>query len=331
MMKDILNSLYVHPTQTPTSNRRLLIENLQKRCIDLKFHYETPRQALMWRHVHHKLSPASSDASTVGLYREAAKAIAPAFMIDTHPIQLVSLGCGAGNKDLECMKILRSSGKPMVYTPVDGSPSLVLLASEWVQGKFPGTVRPGLVIDLVRARDLDEVLDTLIGDNPPRLYLFYGMLPGFSPASAFDLIRRILRPSDRFLMSANLVPDAGYPSGVREALSSYDNPITHEWLEVLLLDLGLKSGDFRFEWKVEADSEHNEVWMLVLYAHLCRAVCIDLDGTEMVLDQGESIRLFHSIRYCKTLLIEMTRGQGLDIDFSWVNANRNEGVFSVLA
>jgi len=109
----------IHPSQFPENVRRDLFESLRARKINHKFHYDSVKQTQKWLALHDACSPARNDIDCVETYDKAFGAAAD--RVASRRVQVISLGCGGGQKDVRLLKLLKAGGKKISYSPCDVS------------------------------------------------------------------------------------------------------------------------------------------------------------------------------------------------------------------
>jgi len=239
---------------------------------------------------------------------------------------MVGLGCGGGQKDVRCLDILRKGRVKARYTPVDVSAPLVVTAHRAASSVMsPRPVSAGLVCDLVRADDLNEVLSSLLPKARRRLITFFGMLPNFEPQVILPRLGDLLRPGDLFLVSANLAPGEDYLRGVQRVLPQYANRLTNEWLVTFLTDLGMEDQPGKVRWSIEGTREQ----LLRIRADFvfARRTALEYEGQRFVFGKDAPIRLFYSYRYTPSLLGSLLARFRIRIEQQWINESQEEGVF----
>ena len=320
--------MLIHPSQFPAAVEEAFCASLESRRMNHKFHYDTPKQALRWLRVHEAFSPARQDASCLAAYEQGAAAAARA--LGSGDIDVVSLGCGGGQKELGLLRALRTlhPKRRVCYVPADVSVSLALVAREAAvrAGMPPANCTP-LVLDLAWAGDWGEALRSVLTPGAQRVFTFFGMLPNFSPTEALPRLAGLLHPQAVLLVSANLAPGNHYAAGVRQILPSYDNALTAEWLFSVLSDLGVEREDGRMAFRVAPCPERSGLLRVEADFVFRRACVLHYAGREWRCKRGERFGLFFSYRHTPERVKELFASHGLRVQGQWLNTEGEEGVF----
>lgn len=309
----------IHASQFPENVRRDLLVSLRTRRINHKFHYDSHKQTQKWLALHEAHSPARTDADCLDTYDVAF--IETAKQIATKEIHVIGLGCGGGQKDTRLLELLKQSGKKISYTPSDVSVAMTLVARKTAlkmvleKNCFP------FVCDLATADDLPSLLVT----RHPSLVTFFGMIPNFEPDEILPKLAALLRKKDFLLFSANLAPGAEYAAGVKKILPQYDNPLTHDWLLTLLLDLGIERGDGKLHFSIEDGAM--KLKRVIARFRFSRSREIVVHGEKFKFRRGESIQVFFSYRYTPELVAKALARHGLKVQMQWLAQSGEEGVF----
>ena len=323
-------AVLIHPSQFPAAIEEAFCASLQSRRMNHKFHYDTPKQALRWLRVHEAFSPARQDLSCQAAYELGADAAAR--LLGRGAIDVVSLGCGGGQKELGLLRALHTlhPKRRVRYVPTDVSVSLTLIAREaaLAGGMSTADCAP-LVLDLARAGDWGEALQSVLAPGVQRVVTFFGMLPNFSPAEALPRLAGLLKPKDVLLVSANLAPGNNYAAGVRKILPSYDNTLTGEWLFSVLADLGVAPEDGRMEFRVVPCPEGSGLLRVEADFVFRRACVLHYGGREWRCKRGERFGLFFSYRHTPERVKELFIQHGLLVQKQWLNTAGDEGVFLI--
>ena len=296
-------AVQIHPSQFPTAIEEAFCASLQSRRMNHKFHYDTPKQALRWLRVHEAFSPARQDKSCQAAYDECA--LAAATLLGRGDVEVVSLGCGGGQKEVALLRALRASrpSRRVRYVPTDVSVSLTLIAREkaLAAGISAADCAP-LVLDLARTGDWTQALQTALTPGVQRVITFFGMLPNFSQTDVLPRLAGLVGPKDALLVSANLAPGKDYAAGVRKILPSYDNALTTEWLFSVLADLGVEQSDGRMEFHVTRCPEGSGLLRVEADFVFRRSCTLHYVGKEWRCQRGERFGLFFSYRHTPELV-----------------------------
>jgi L-histidine Nalpha-methyltransferase len=324
----------IHESQFPENVRRDLLASLRTRKINHKFHYDSVKQTQKWLALHQACSPSRNDADCAAAYdrafTEAAKSI------KSNRVHVIGLGCGGGQKDTRLLKLLKSGGKKIFYTPCDVSAAMVLVARRAALAVVPEKNCFPFVCDLATANDLRE--GCRVGDpsffgtvacgpaqETTRLVTFFGMIPNFEPQLILPKLASLVRTKDFLLFSANLAPGTNYAAGVKKVLPQYDNGPTRDWLTAFLLDLGIEKPDGKLKFEIATGGFG--LRRIVANFHFKRAGEIKIEGDVFNFKPGGKIRLFFSYRYTPELVSNIFARHGLEICGLWLAKSEEEGVF----
>jgi len=324
----------IHPSQFPENVAADLRTSLRSRQVNHKFHYDSYKQTQKWLALHQACSPSRTDPGCAAAYDSSFAAVGK--RISSARIQLISLGCGGGQKDARLLHRLTQAGRQIRYTPLDASLPMVLIAHQAAraildprsatldEGNFSG-----LVCDLATADDLPAVFADQSVPGQARLITFFGMIPNFEPQLILPNLAALLRAGDYLLFSANLAPGHDYAAGVRRVLPLYDNRLTEDWLLTFLLDLGVERSDGNLEWSIEGNSGTDGLLRLAAYFGFRQPRTLAVDGEQFVFRAGERLRLFFSYRYTPERIRALLLDHGLAVQAQWLADSEEEGVFLV--
>ena len=322
-------AVLIHPSQFPRAVAAAFSDSLRTRRMNHKFLYETPKQTLRWLRVHEALSPARQDLSCRDAYQKLAAKLAAALAGET-AVDLVSLGCGGGQKEAQLIRALRAANPSLRlrFVPADTSVGLTLLARD-------AAIAVGVdaeqcvpwVVDLVLARDWQPALASILPPGGRRVVTFFGMLPNFRPGAAMRQLASLLGPHDLLLLSANLAPGPDYAAGVARVLPQYDNALTRDWLLSVLLDLGVERSHGGLEFRIAPCPEGSGLLRIEADFVFCTAVEISYDGAAWPFAAGDRFRLFYSYRHTPASVASLLEPHGIRITCAWTNGSGEEGVF----
>jgi uncharacterized SAM-dependent methyltransferase len=313
----------IHPSQFPEALRRDLRVSLQRREVNHKFHYDSPRQTDQWLALHKAFSPSRHDADCAGSYDLAFAQVVAA--LRAHRVHLIGLGCGGGQKDTRLLRQLQAAGCRISYTPSDVSVAMTLVARAAALAVLPAPDCAPLVCDLATTDDLPTVLESLTQPDCRRVLTFFGMIPNFEPAEILPRLAACLRADECLLFSANLAPGADYQAGVERVLPQYDNALTRDWLLTFLRDRGVATtvGEVRFAIETTPAG-----WKrIVARFHFSADTCVPLEQERFEFRAGESVRLFFSYRYPAAGIVTLLRAHGFQVQAQWITRSAEEGVF----
>jgi uncharacterized SAM-dependent methyltransferase len=340
-MSAVVN-IAIHASQFPEAVRLDLLQSLQSRKINHKFHYDSLKQTQKWLALHQAYSPSRTDPDCAAAYQRSFAAVAQ--YLAPAGVHLIGLGCGGGLKDTALLGLLRRSASELFYTPSDVSVAMVLVARQSALAVLPETNCFPLVCDLVTAQDLLSLLRAIApGSTSPtarlsteatalqRLFTFFGMLPNFEPDTILPRLASLVRPGDHLLLSANLAPGSDYAVGVERALPLYDNELTRDWLMTFLLDLGVERKDGELRFTIEEQPKPVHLKRIAAHFHFIRDRVVEIDSQRLEFSAGESIRLFFSYRHTPALVRSILDPHGLKVLDEWVTPSGEEGIFLVVS
>lgn len=311
----------IHASQFPDAVRRDLLESLRSRAVNHKFHYDSVKQTQKWLALHQAHSPSRNDADCAAVYDQSFAAAAT--RIDLERVHLLGLGCGGGQKDTRLLRLLKERRKEVCYTPSDVSTAMVLTARQTALAAVAEENCFPIVCDLSTVDDLPAVFSRGT-EQGARLITFFGMIPNFEPETILPKLASLVGPEDWLLFSANLAPGHDYAAGVKKILPQYDNPLTRDWLQTFLWDLGVEPRDGELRFAIE---DINGLKRIVARFHFTQPRTVALENEQFEFAPGESIRLFFSYRYTPELVRQFLKQHGLSVLDQWVTKSEEEGVF----
>jgi len=313
----------IHSSQFPEQIQDDLRHSLRRRQLNHKFHYDSYKQTQKWLELHQACSPSRTDpncaASYDAAFAAAANRLTPAA---TH---LIGLGCGGGQKDARLLRLLGPKSGRLLYTPVDASAAMVLVAHQ--AAIETGAESQPLVCDLSSAEDLAAVFHQQTPQGAARVFSFFGMMPNFEPAVILPKLAALLAAEDLLLLSANLASGGDYAAGLQLILPLYDNPLTAEWLMIFLLDLGVERSDGSLQWSVEPCPSGNDLLRLTARFYFEHARTLRVGGEKFDFGPGQNIQLFFSYRYTSERVRDQLSRHGLAVEEQWITESGEEGVF----
>jgi uncharacterized SAM-dependent methyltransferase len=312
-------NITIHRSQFPENVRRDLLASLRARKINHKFHYDSVKQTQKWLRLHQIYSPSRHDANCRAIYEQSFASAA--VKIKFKSVHVISLGCGGGQKDTRLLKLLKSRGREIFYTPCDVSAAMVLTARQTALTVVPEQNCFPFVCDLAAAGDWQRFLVT----RHASLVTFFGMIPNFEPHKILPRLAALIRSRDFLLFSANLAPGKNYAAGVKKILPQYDNPPTRDWLMTFLLNLGIEQSDGDLQFAVEAGAFGLK--RIVARFHFRRSRRIEMESEIFGFKRGDSIRLFFSYRYPPERIQSILAKHRLEVCGHWIAKSEEEGVF----
>jgi hypothetical protein len=151
------------------------------------------------------------------------------------------------------------------------------------------------------------------------------MMPNFEPEIILPRLGSLIRPADRLLLSANLVPGTDYAEGMRRILPLYDNEPTRDWLLSFLLELGVGSSSGKLEFSIEAGQK--SLKRVVARFHFAADCEIGVGSERICFLSGDSLRLFFSYRHTPALVENLLAENGMEVLERWTARSGEEGVF----
>jgi uncharacterized SAM-dependent methyltransferase len=302
------------PSRYPQRYEAALKQNLRERRFDAKWHYETPKQIAAWLRVHEAYSPAQIDKEVQRIYQDAFEALSRRSWK-----QVVSLGCGGAQKDVELFSKMAqgvSDGLP-TYTAIDIGSAMVLTALLAMRTRFSQLKTFGVVADLVSVEEVDFLNDA------ETLFLLFGLIPNLEPPAFLKLLQRWKIKNG--VMSVNLVSE----EGMKEILLQYDNLLTKQWLSLLPQDLGFTVRPEEIEITWQPCPHFPEFCRIEANYYLRENTNIYFSGENFSFEKREKLQLFYSYRYTKDQLVSWLKSAGVEILESWIASSQEEGVFLV--
>ena len=245
----------------------------------------------------------------------------PEIVTSVRPCSLVELGAGSATKTRIILDAMRESGCAECYVPIDVSKEFLEATAVQLQTDYSDVRITPVVSDITEQFSLPPVAS-------PTLVCFLGSTIGnFPRAQAVPLLSHVaaaMRPSDRFLLGADLVKD---PAIINRAYNDSRGVTAAFNLNVLeRLNRELKA-DFPvkdFEHRAFYSSKHRRIEMH-LVARRAHTVVIPEIG-EISFREGETIRTELSYKYDKASLEDILAAAGLSIE-KWMPAD--DGSFAL--
>lgn len=311
--------------ETDSQRRKILHASLRSRAIHPSLHYKSAEQARKWLVLHRQHAPIATRNEMFQVYENAFAAI-PLWNSNAS-VPIISLGCGGGNKDVRLLATLRENGVLPIYIPCDISAELVNEAASQAHRRFPGTVCYPVVSDLRHTTELRAWLDTLPISSDSRIFLFFGMLPNFSPIQARFSLRRLLRTNDILIISANLTPGIDLMEGLTHVLPQYDNPETRDWLSLFLDDLRIPRQTYSLDFEIQPSPGLSGLYRIAAVVRFIQTVPFAVSNQSYLFSKGESLLLFFSNRYTPRLARQWMKSLGIIKISEWIDLHGEEGVF----
>jgi hypothetical protein len=152
------------------------------------------------------------------------------------------------------------------------------------------------------------------------------MLPNFAYRTFLPYLRRLMRPADLLLLSANLSPFP-YPDSVAHILPQYDNPFAHAWFCGLLDSLGFSTTDLQVTVQAQRLSADGHVWQIHANAQCQRQVHLTLYDEQFAFHTGDRLQLFFSNRFTPQIMPQILAEAGFVVVESFLFASQEEGIY----
>jgi uncharacterized SAM-dependent methyltransferase len=317
-------TLTFHESQYPAQIAEQLRHGLRTKRLPSKFLYDSPAQAQRWLAYHQAYSPSRTEPELLALYRHAfAMALD---VMDSRSLHHISLGCGGGTKDVLGLQQAISRCDTLLFTPMDTSAALVLETMLRLQRTLPDLPSFPLVVDLGVEPDLTALLTPHETPATRRLLACFGMIPNFDSQTFLLYVRRLMRPTDLLLLSANLSP-LPYPDASPHILPQYDNPLAHAWFIGLLDSLGFSVSDVELLIQAQPLRPDGHGWQICAEVRLVRQVQLTLYDEAFIFHAGERLQLFFSNRFTPQVMPQILAAAGLAMVETWLFASQEEGIY----
>jgi L-histidine N-alpha-methyltransferase len=317
-------TLTFHDSQYPAQVTAQLLHGLRTKRLPGKFLYDSPAQAQRWLAYHQAYSPSRTESALLALYQQAFQAALRTAA--TASLHYMSLGCGGGTKDTLFLQQAMSQGAMVRFTPMDASAALVVETMLRLQSDLAPLPSFPLVVDLEAEPDLLSLLERDEPPNTRRVLACFGMLPNFAYRTFLPYVRRLMRPADLLLLSANLSP-LPYPNSVPHILPQYDNPLAHVWFGGLLDSLGFSAVDLHVTVQSQPLSSDGHVWQIYTDAQCQRQVHLTLYNERFEFHAGDRLRLFFSNRFTPQIMPQILAEAGFVVVETFLFAAQEEGIY----
>jgi L-histidine N-alpha-methyltransferase len=242
----------------------------------------------------------------------------PSLMREIRPVALVELGAGSGEKTRIILRAMHAAGSGRTYIPIDVSAAFLDDSAARMRAELPWLA--------VEPRIADFTREIAVGPHPDgvALFAFLGSTIGnLDTPNAITLLRAVrfaMRPSDRFLLGADL-----HTKPVERIERAYNDSIgiTAEFnlnmLRVLNQELGCNFDPARFRHRASWSWPHHRIEMHldVLESHTVNVPGLGAVGFRA----GESIRTELCTKYDRAQLERMLDAAGLAIERWHVDAH----------
>ncbi|MEM9399882.1 MAG: L-histidine N(alpha)-methyltransferase [Verrucomicrobiota bacterium] len=312
-------SVYFHSSQMPNALHSELGQALAQRAVPPKFNYITHRQAARWWKVHQTYAPLATQKMQQSWFSDFFASVSNTFVRHhRESIGLISLGCGAGNKDaLLLQKTYQSDAKFKYYHAFDVSASLTLTA-----GATAADVANKYGHELAVTRSVGDLMkvDALedLGDVPhahARCFLLLGMIPNMQPVETLDKVRTWMKEKDRLIISTNLVHSDDLQQGIEGILAQYDNDLTRLWLWTFMEDMGVAADKdsivFSIEYRKHSGIDYARIRADLFFEH---DITLTYEGNQYDFIQGDKLNLFYSNRFTKSGFERLLKNQKMRVE-----------------
>ena len=318
-------TLTFHESQYPEQVALQCRQGLRARRLPGRLLYDSPAQAQRWLAYHQACSPSRTEPELLALYERSFQAALGA--LPGRPLHYVSLGCGGGNKDALFVRRALDRGGVLHVSPTDTSAALVLETMIRLQAVLPTLNATPLVVDLATEPDLDPWLAQQEVGGACRVFGCFGIIPNFDHAALLAYLRRLMRPDDLLLLSANLSPDPYGSAAAQRILTQYDNPLAHAWFTGLLDSLGFADADLLLTVQPRPLREDGHVWRIQADACVLQDVKLTLYEESFDFRKEEVLEVFFSNRFTPAALPQILGDAGFNVSETWVLESQEEGIY----
>ncbi len=328
--------VWVHRSLRADAQQILRRNSLRSGAIHHSFHYQTPKHSQLWLAVHERHAPLFSNPDFSNIFSKVS--IEAAQNLAGKNIHVIALGPGGGDKEAILLGALRAHDCDIRYTPIDASLELTLLSSEMAALLTTRGIHP-IAGDLSLLEELPSWLEQFPQDEI-RVFTAYGIAPNFHPTELFGALSHILRKEDYLLLSANMAPtpqiqsgamspnEASYQAGCEAILPQYDNAETLAWITQILEDWHISDLLTKPRFAVQKVDSINA---LVASSEWKHDTQLTWEGENLRFTEGQSLRLFFSLRYTPQNLALTLAKHGLRLNAGHITSCGQEGVWSVLS
>ena len=317
--------LTFHESQYPEQVALQCRQGLRARQLPGRLLYDSPAQAQRWLAYHQAYSPSRTEPELLALYERSFQAALAA--LPRRPLHYVSLGCGGGTKDALFVRRALDRGSALHVSPTDTSAALVLETMLRLQASFPALSASPLVVDLAAEPDLAPWLAQQEANGATRVFGCFGIIPNFDHTALLAYLRRLLRPDDLLLLSANLSPGPYGSAAAQRILPQYDNPLAHAWFTGLLDSLGFAASDLRLSVRARPLRDDGHVWRIQADAHVLQDVRLALYEESFDFREGGVLEVFFSNRFTPAAMPQVLNDAGFNVRQTWVLDSQEEGIY----
>jgi uncharacterized SAM-dependent methyltransferase len=152
------------------------------------------------------------------------------------------------------------------------------------------------------------------------------MIPNFAHRPFLTYLRRLMRPGDVLLISANLSP-LPYDESWAQILPQYNNPLAHAWFAGLLDSLGFPPTHSRMTVYAEPLRADGHIWQIQAETIFTAPVSVVLHGETFRFTPGERLHLFFSNRFTPQVMPSVLAEAGLSVVETFLLTSQEEGIY----
>ena len=245
----------------------------------------------------------------------------PEIISQAQPCSLVELGAGSASKTRIILDQMRSNGCAECYVPVDVSKDFLEATAIQLRADYADIRIMPVVSDITEPFSLPPLAG-------PTLVAFLGSTIGNFPrqqaVSLLSHIARAMGSTDRFLLGADLIKDAGVINRAYNDSRGVTAAFNLNILARLNRELGADFPVADYEHRAFYNDQQHRVEMHLI-ARTSHKVNIPTIG-EISVDAGESIRTELSYKYDRTILEDILCASGLVME-QWMPAE--DGSFAL--
>jgi len=267
-----------------------------RRFLDEKFFYWMPASVSAWVELMRAPEYRNANRALQLLPASSPELIAMWPQADT----LCGLGCGEGSKDKLLLQAFQRAKRPLAYTAVDFSQSLLELALTAIDGS--ATSGRGVKLDMMS----DNHLQALARQGNSCIFATLGnTLGAFDPLRFPERLLRIMRPVDRALFDGEVFDS-------ESTLAGYDNPTNRRFAFGPLAALGLteQDGNLNFELRPGREGIHE----VAKYFVAGRDLELRIGPTVIRLKKGEKVLMSSSIKYDEPVFFALIERGGFEVE-----------------
>ena len=241
---------------------------------------------------------------------------APAMVAATGSNTLVELGAGISDKTTALIDAMtEANGQLPWYVPFDISADAIVTGAERLEARYPGINIHGIT------GDFDHHLGHIGGEGRRMIALLGGTIGNYPPEPRNELLQTIattMKPEDSFLLGTDLVKDparlvAAYDDSAG-VTAEFNRNVINVIASTLDLDVSVEQFAHRAIWNPV------EEWIEV-YLDALEEVRFDLDGDEILIENGEAILTEISAKFTMPRLEQDLTDAGLTLLDSWTDGD----------